>query len=786
MGKNLKWKALLVVFVVASMFWLMYPPSERINLGLDLQGGTHLVLKVDTSKIPKESRSDAIRLNLEILRNRIDRYGISEPSIQPQGTDRIIVNFPGVEDSERLIKLIGQTAILEFKLVAPWYLAEGALNKIDKITPILDKLEIKDTYTQENVSYKVITFDQKNANQISAILNSEKVIEKIPSGYEFLMSELPKGEGQQKRELYLLKEKAEISGQSLTNVYWQKDQESLYENYVIHLKFDYKGAGKLRQLTKQAAKKYNDDQIVSRLAIVLDNVVNSAPTMTVEVDSSPIIKGRFTKDEASDLILVLNEGALAAPMIKEQQTTIGPALGQDSIKKGVRAAILGSIIVLVFMGVYYLFAGLLANLALCLNIIIILGALSYFKATLTLPGIAGIILTIGMAVDANVLIFERIREELKAGKSIRPAIQAGYHKVFSTILDANLTTMITAFILYKIGTGAIKGFGFTLMVGIMASMFTALVVTRLIFDFLTIKINILKKLPMLQILDKPNFNFIDKRRVAYLVSAIVILIGLIAFGIRGGNNFGIDFTGGAIQQIRFQKTPDIDKVREALREIGLEKASIQYFGKENEVLIRTETGKATEIKNILKDTFKDNKATILRVEEVGPTVGRELRQKAIWAILLAMVAISVYITFRFEFKFAICALIALLHDVLVTLGIFSIMQREISLPIIAAILTIIGYSLNDTIVVFDRIREDLKLMDKAAFKDIVNTSINQTLSRTIITSLTTLIVVLALYFFGGSVINDFALVLLIGVIVGTYSSVFVAAPILVEWHREGK
>jgi SecD/SecF fusion protein len=508
--------------------------------------------------------------------------------------------------------------------------------------------------------------------------------------------------------------------------------------------------------------------------------------MKVEVASNPVIEGSFTKKEADDLALVLRAGSLPAPIKIEEERMVGPTLGKDSVEAGVTAAIVGGILVLVFMGIYYLYAGLIANFALCLNIIIILGTLSYFNATLTLPGIAGIILTIGMAVDANVLIFERIREELKQGKGIRYAIKGGYHKVFSTILDANLTTLITAFILYKVGTGPIRGFAVTLMIGIVASIFTALVVTRLIFDYLTIKWRLLKNLPMLEILKRERFDFISKRKIAYIVSVVVIASGVIVFAIRGNANFGIDFTGGTLQQIHFENEPDINKVRTSLASVGLKAATISRFGDKKDILIKTDKAYPKEIEKTLNEVFADNKAETVRLERVGPTVGKQLRYKALWAILFAMVAICIYITIRFEFRFAICALIALFHDVLVTLGIFSMSARELSLPIIAAILTIIGYSLNDTIVVFDRIREDLQLLKRTSFKDIVNTSINQTFSRTLITSLTTLIAVLSLYFLGGSVINDFALILLIGVIVGTYSSIFIAAPILVEWQKRGR
>lgn len=778
---NFKWKVIIVIVVVASCLWLMYPPQERINLGLDLQGGMHLVLKVDTEKLPADAKSGAVRRALEIIRNRVDQFGVAEPSIQLKGKNRIIVELPGIEDRQRAVDLIGRTALLEFNVVAPSEKTEMALDALDKKTKILSKVEISQEQTQEGATFKSIMFSEANKEAVREIISNAENQKLVPDGYQFLISRQMDIKGEKIRQLYLLKSKPEITGESLITANWDRDN---FKKYYVSLDFDAKGRKKIRQLTGQAAKRYQDSKTVSRLAIVLDGVVYSAPLMKVEVDTNPIIEGNFTKTEVEDLSLVLRAGSLPAPIIIEQENTIGPTLGQDSVKKGVTAAVFGCVLVLVFMAVYYLIAGLIANFALCLNIIIIMGALSFRDATLTLPGIAGIILTIGMAVDANVLIFERIREEIKLGKSIRPAIQAGYHKVFSTILDANLTTLLTAFILYQIGTGPIKGFGLTLMIGITASMFTALVVTRLIFDFLTIKTRILKKLPMLEILKESKFDIISKRRIAYGLSLIVIIGGLVVFAQRGAENFGIDFTGGTIQQVQFSQAPDVNQVRNALKSVNLQKATIQTFGEDNNIIIRTEGQESSKITQAIKDNFKDNQAQTVRVEEIGPTIGKELRYKALIAIGLAIVVICIYITFRFEFKFGVCAIIALLHDVIVTLGIYSISGRELSLPIIAAILTIIGYSLNDTIVVFDRIREDIHLMHKANFKNIVNRSINETLSRTIITSLTTLLVVVSLYLFGGSVINDFAFVLLIGVVVGTYSSIFVAAPILVEWHKK--
>ena len=444
---------------------------------------------------------------------------------------------------------------------------------------------------------------------------------------------------------------------------------------------------------------------------------------------------------------------------------------------------MGAILVLLFMCGYYLWAGLIANFALCLNLVIILGVLSYppLGATLTLPGIAGIVLTIGMAVDANVLIFERIREELKLGKTLRLAISSGYQKAFLTILDANVTTLIVAFILFQFGTGPVKGFATTLTIGILASMFTALVLSRLIFDVLSLG-GVLKRLPMFQFVKNPRFDFIGKRKIAYFISLFLIAVGIVSLGARGRENLGIDFSGGSLQEFRFEKAVSADQVRNALKEINLGDSPIQQYKDKRDILVRTYADTSDRIIDKFKADFPENRFEILRVEKVGPAIGKDLAGKAVKALAIALVCICIYISLRFEFRFAIAAIIALFHDVLITAGVLSLTGREFSVPVIAALLTVVGYSINDTIVVFDRIREDTRLMRRTGYREIINLSINQTLGRTLLTSLTTLLVVGALFFLGGAVINDFAFVLLVGVIVGTYSSIFVASPILVDWR----
>ena len=541
-----------------------------------------------------------------------------------------------------------------------------------------------------------------------------------------------------------------------------------------------KGGRRFARLTK--------NNIGKRLAIVLDGKVKSAPVIKSEIPSGKgQIEGQFSWDEATDLALVLRTGALPVPIHIEEERTVGPTLGRDSIERGIKAVLFGGILVIVFMAIYYLIAGLIADFALCSNIVIILGALAYFKATLTLPGIAGLILTIGMAVDANVLIFERIREEFRRGKPLRLAVTAGYNKAFSTIMDANLTTLITALILFKVGTGPIKGFAITLSIGILASMFTALVVTRLIFDSLLLNKRF-NKLHFLQFFTQTNIDFLKRRHIAYFLSVAIIIAGMISFVAKGSSNFGIDFMGGTLEQIRFEKPIKLDEIRSIVNGAGIESAQLQGFGEDNEILIKTDTDTSKGIKEALEKNLKDNKFEILRMEHVGPTVGRELRKKALLAVALALIGMLIYISLRFEFIFAVGAIVALFHDALITVGILSICGMQISLPVIAAILTIVGYSINDTIVVFDRIREDTKLWQasKKDFKKIVNGAINETLSRTILTSSTTLMVVATLFIFGGAAIRDFAFTLMIGVVIGTYSSVYVASPILVDWHYKSR
>ncbi|MBM3246241.1 MAG: protein translocase subunit SecD [Candidatus Omnitrophica bacterium] len=730
MERRLIYKIIFILAIIGVCAYFTFPLNKRINLGLDLKGGMHLVLRVDTRALSPEAREDAVDRALEVIRNRIDEFGVREPSIQKQGEDEVVVQLPGVANRDRAIELIGKTALLEFKLVS---------NEPDKLKQALEGA--------------------------------------VPEGYELLRS-------QEDDEPLLVEKQAVLTGNSLTQAAVRFDQ-SQFNEPLVTLQFNVEGAKKFAEITSA--------NIGKRLAILLDGKVQSAPRIKEAIPSGEaIITGRFTIEQAQDLALVLRVGALPAPMYVEEERTIGPLLGQDSINKGVKASIIGSALVFIFMAGYYLLVGIIANIALLLNLLIILGSLGMLpllfpgvSATLTLPGIAGIVLSLGMAVDANVLINERIREELAGGKTLRAAVANGYAKAFSAIFDSNLTTLIAAFLLFQFGTGPIRGFAVTLTIGLIASMFTAIVVTRAIFELL-LGLGLLKSLPMLKLIKETKLDFIGKRKIFYAISMIIIVAGLVVFFKKGKQAYGIDFAGGQLQEYSFKAPVPIDALRETLKEIGLAEASIQQI-KENPrvVFIRTAEQKSDIITAKLKEKFPDQDIQVLRIEKVGPLAGKQLKTKALYALLWSLIGILIYVAFRFKhFNFAAAGVIALFHDVLVALGFLAMTNRPIDLLSITAFLTIAGYSINDTIVIYDRVRENSRNLRKTSLYELINLSVNQTLGRTLLTSGVTLLVVIAILFYGGEVLSNFAFTLLVGFISGVYSTVYIASPLVLAWSRK--
>lgn len=720
MQKNLLYRVLLIIGVVLVSVFLTFPLNKRINLGLDLQGGMYLILRVDTSALSEEAKKDAIERALEVIRNRIDEFGVREPIVQIQGVDQIVVQLPGLTDRQRALDLIGRTAMLEFKLASDdtKAIAEAMDGKV------AEDMELKELGTEKLLLYK----------------------------------------------------KADLTGEYLETADVRFDQSS-FGQPIVAMKLKGDGVKKFADLTK--------DNIGRRLAIVLDGKIYSAPRINEAIPSGEaVITGRFTPDEAKDLAIVLRSGALPAPLVIEEERTVGPLLGKDSIHKGIVASLVGLFLVFLFMIFYYRVGGLIANIALLLNVLIIFGGMGLFHGTLTLPGIAGILLTIGMAVDANVLINERIKEELRTGKTIRSAVANGYSKASSAIFDSNITTLIAAFFLFQFGTGPIRGFAVTLTIGILASLFTAIVVTRVIFDYLLSE-NKLKHLTLRGLLKKDtHIDFIKKRWFCYILSGVIFIVGMTAFLMKGRDVYGIEFVGGQIQEYLFEKPIAIESLRASLKEIGMGDAAIQQV-KENprQVIIRTSDETSEAIGNEFKKSFSDNPFDIMRIERIGPTVGRDLQKKAILAIVYSLLGILVYVAIRFKhFDFAFAGVFAILHDVVLTLGFIVFMGRQIDLLIVTALLTIAGYSINDTIVIYDRVRELMRLKNKVGLKDVINLAINQTLSRTILTSAVTLLVVISMFVLGGEILNSFALALLFGFIIGCYSTIFIASPIVLACH----
>lgn len=733
MSKDLKFRLGIVIAVLLASLYFAFPLEKRINLGLDLKGGMHLVLHVDTESIKDaDARRDAVPRAIEILRNRIDSMGVGEPVIQLQGEDQIIVQLPGITDRDAALKVIGQVAKLYFSLV------------------------------------------EESPQLMKQALEGD-----VPDGYE--LKEI-KGRSEQ----ILIHQEPAMEGAEIADARVDFDSSG-FGQPRISLSFKSQGARQFADLTRA--------HVNERLAIVMDGQVLSAPNINEAILSGRAeISGNFTYDDAALLALALRSGSLPAPMTIEEERTIGPLLGKDSIKAGIHAIMIGGIILFFFMLFYYLKAGIISDIALAMNLILIMGIMGLLnvllpeaQVTLTLPGIAGIILTLGMAVDANILINERIREEVENGQTLRTAVSTGFSKAIKAIIDANATTLIAAFMMFQFGSGPIKGFAVTLSIGLLASLFTAVFVTRTLFS-LMIELNIFKTLPMMRIFSNTQINFVNKRFICIILSLGLLVFGMMNFAKNYDKAFGIDFAGGQVQEYRFEKPVDSEDLRARFERNGIKDFVIQRFEQSPEtVLIRTTDDTYDQVVAVLSAEVADNPFEILRIEKVGPLVGKELRRKAVLAIAFALAGILIFVGFRYShFDFATAGVIALLHDVLITLGLIILLGRQIDLLVITALLTIAGYSINDTIIIYDRIRENFIKMKRASLAEIINASINQTLSRTILTTVTTLIVVVSLFLKGGDVLNTFALCLIIGFITGTYSTIFIASPLALAWQKKAK
>ena len=824
------WKWLVLLAVAIFSIVVTTPLGEKIRLGLDLKGGTSFTLGVDEDALREsvlaqvEDTNDTATVQaridetlngsdervVEVVRRRVDGMGMNEPVIQGMKGHRLLVQLPGIDDATRAEakRSLQSASYLEFRLTHP--------RNQELASKLMSSGKIPEGYVLSSTgegfaratNYVAIAKKPGYKTRLSSF-------GRPPQGYQFM---LEKSKDNSYHPNYVSR-KTELTGEYLVSARVERDQVG---RPVVGFKLNSKGGNLMRKLTRNyiahGAKNATDRG--RELAIILDGTLVSAPVLQSEIETQGQISGSFSVAEAQRLANDLNAGALPVPLKLLAEESVSPTVGEDAKQAGLIAALLGFALVALFMFIYYWYAGVIANIALLLDIVLLPAALvivanvlgvfakdasmgaagSLQLPVLTMPGIAGIVLTLGMAVDANVIIFERIREEFANKASVATAIKNGYGRAFTAILDSNITTIVTGVILFVVGTGPVRGFAITLTAGVVISMFTAVVVTRLVFEK-TSNPDSMKPFKMLNIFKKvPSVDFVKLGKYMTIASAAVVALTIAIFAIRAvvkpASVLAVDLTGGTsiVFDVQEGKMPSVADVRKTLN--PFDNATVIQTQGSDKLLVKTGytsdnandkgvTDVAGHVTKLLKDAFPDAGIERRDASEIGSVVGADLKKSGTWAVVLSLCAILIYVAFRFEFGFGLGALVALAHDALISLGLYSLCGRQVSLLVITALLTIIGYSVNDTIVVFDRIREDLRRDQKSGFKELCNRALNECLSRTVITSITTFFAVLALFAFGDGSIFDFALTMLIGVIAGTYSSVFIATPIMM-WFYKGR
>ena len=819
----------------------------------------------------RAEKEDAIDRSFNILRTRIDRFGVAQPNIQLlPASGRILVELPGIKEPDRVRKLLQGTAQLEFwetyqfNEIAQYFTdANTRLRTIQERESILPETNAEPN-TPETEVPETIETDEQTEQTLDDLLAADTTLDLMadqsreewarenplfnylqPAFFQGNDGNVYPSEGSAigysaikdtARVNRMLRSVNEVFPRNLRMAWTVKPQPNapdmlelvalrvttrdgmapLTGEVIIDARQDYSQLGQVEVTMNMNAegartwRRLTGDNIGRQIAIVLDGYVYSAPRVNDEIPSGrSSISGNFSIEEGQDLANILKSGKMPAPARIIQEEVVGPSLGREAINSGLTSFVIAFILVLIYMLFYYNKAGYVADLALVTNIFFIFGVLASLGAVLTLPGIAGIVLTLGMAVDANVIIYERIREELRAGKGLRLAIADGYKNAYSAIIDGNVTTLLTGIVLYIFGTGPVQGFATTLIIGICSSLFTAIFISRLVFTWqldhnrkLTFDNNITRKL-----FTNTTYDFLQHRKTAYIISIVVILIGVSSLVFRG-LNYGVDFTGGRTYVVRFDQNVSTLDIRTALIDEMGEAPEVKTFGPQNQVKITTKyliDDNSPEADSIVEsqlfagiieffgtpitysDFASDDEAKIigrLSSQKVGPTIARDIKQAAIIALTIALMIIFAYIAIRFKrWQFGLGAVSALFHDSLIVIALYSIFygilpfSLEVDQAFIAAILTIIGYSVNDTVIIFDRIRENMLLYPKRELKTNMNDAINSTLGRTINTAGTTVVVLLAIFIFGGEIIRGFSFALLVGVIVGTYSSWFTATPI---------
>ena len=746
--------SILIVGIVGIFALAIYPPKERLKGGIDIVGGSAFSLRIqpkeDAEGVKMPVTPDQMEEAIRVIQSRLDALGTAEPLIARQGDDGILVQMPGVEPEESA--------------------------RIREILETVAKLELRQVSSRD----REIGANGKSLAQ--RVMDRE---ERVPQYQAYELTQKDE-EGNETTTPILLRRVAALGGSDIARA-----NPSPSRPDSVDIMLNAEGTDKMIALTKNMQPK------VDRIAIVLDGKVLSAPVVhTVPLGKDFVVNGLNEAGEAKKLANALMN-PLENPLIVEQESSVSPTLGSAFVKQGINSGLAGLFLTALFIFIYYRTAGLVAVVALVINAVILFGIMAMFGFTFSLPGIAGMILTIGMAVDSNVLIYERLREEMENGKSLKNAIHAAYEKAFSSILDANLTTLIACIILIAMATGSVKGFAVTLTIGLVASMFSAILATRVLFRW-GIDTGVLRNLSFLNLIKSVNFDFIGKTKACAIFSTLLMLLAIVTFAVKKEKALGIDFTGGTV--ITFQigdKKVELSEINKAL---GKAQLTREAFPQEQTIpnsgtllTVRADTKDADTIITTLRSEIpylgtKDSKGEYLldvSKDEVSATLGGSFLKDAIIALCLGVLGIFGYIVIRYELSFAIGAIVAVLHDILIAIGIVVLLGQQLTQIHVAAILTIAGYSINDTIIVFDRIRETV-LIRTGEISEVMNDAINQTLSRTLLTSSTTVLTVIILAIFGGSALRDFSMTILVGLVIGTYSSIFVASPIVLWWSsRKG-
>lgn len=713
---------------------LLADSKSKIKQGLDIKGGISCVLQVNDKKFNDLStleRAEQLNKAMDIIRQRIDGLGVSEPLVRSFGNNCIEIQLPGVstKDNPELVDIIKKPAKLSFHLLHP------------TLTP-----------TSRNdhapLGYEIMAFEQNNSDNTT--IEQLAFVKRIP----------------------------EMTGSMVKQAGVRIGQ---YGEYEIALSMTEKGTKKFEHVTSS--------HINQQLGIVLDGKLYSAPYIRSAItDGHASISGKFSQRDAIDLANVLNN-PLDVELKFIELNEIGPSLAEDAKSASMKAAYIGASVVMLFMIGYYRVAGIVAILSVLANIAIVMGTMVTIGATLTLPGIAALVLTIGMAVDANILIFERMREEQLAGKPLLNTLLSGHNKALWTILDANITTLLTAIILICFGTGAIKGFGIILSIGLFATVFCALVLCRGMLEQLAESGHVKRLIPNIN-LKLPIIDFLKHTKTVFIIYGCFLLIGLAAIVLRNDKIYGIDFTGGDEITLQFEQKIPTQEIVSFAHDIKIDEVIPVYQRslKDNTEVLRIQTseGQSTKLFDNMQSKFDYAGLSVVKQTAIGSSIGHGTTLNALASILLSMISIMIYVAFRFEIGYGIGAVVSTLLDVIATIIIYLALGKQISSAMVAAVLMVVGYSINDTIIVFDRIREELRSHSSKSLREIINLSITRTLSRTILTSSSTLLAALSLYLFGSGVIVDFALVFLIGIIVGTFSSIFIASPIFFLWHKGDK